>query len=230
MNRNNTPNSAISARCASCGVSRNRGDRCEYCGALYLDAVNAKPSSDKLRSLDKKYRIKQQGSRVEITWIWRDAGVWFLVPFFLFWNSIAFSFLSVSEVLSDPLSAFPIPAVHLVIGVLGVGYTAVCLLNSTTITAKNNYLSLRHHPIPWPGNIKFTAGEVEHIFVSKGRRSSKKRSSDVPILQLVTVSGRRYELLKGKTEVEFADYESLRLHLLKALNLKPTQVFGAVQD
>lgn len=218
----------VTERCSSCGVSRNIGDRCEYCGALYPDMINAKSTGKKLKSLDRKYSVERRGGRTEISWSWRSATTWLGIPFFLFWNSVAFSFASVSEMLSDPLTVFPIPGLHILIGIVGSVYVGVCLINKSTIIADNSQLALRHHPVPWPGHAKFKANEIEGIFVSKGQRSRKNSSWDVPILQLVTKAGTRHQLLKGKTEVEFADYETLRRHLLDALNIEPSQADGAV--
>ncbi len=155
-------NSTIAAQCASCGSARNRGDRCEYCGALYPDMINSRPPKQKLRSLGKKYSVERGAGRVEITWGWRSASVWLGIPFFLFWNSIAFSFASISDILSDPLSVFPIPAIHMVVGIVGSVYVAACLINKSTIVADRRRLSLRHHPIPWPGNKTFHNGVVRH--------------------------------------------------------------------
>ncbi|MFQ6551772.1 hypothetical protein AAD018_005425 [Aestuariibius insulae] len=230
LNESDIDARSAATRCSSCGVYRNEGDRCDYCGALYLDRIAARPEIGKRRSLGEKYKVDRTGKDLRITWNWRNGTIWFLIPFFIFWNSIAMSFVQAGDFLSDPLSAFPIPGIHLIFGVLGIGYVMVSLINRTTILAKDDVLSLRHHPIPWPGNVTFEKDDIESLFVSKTQRSSKKNSWNVPVLQLVTKAGLRYELLKGKTEVEFADFESLRLHLLEALHLEPKDMIGAIPE
>ncbi len=227
MNEHNNPASTIQTHCASCGVSRDRGERCEYCGALYPDTISTDAPTGVISSLDNKYRVKRNGNEVSISWSWRNIKTWMMIPFFIFWNSIAFQFTTLDKALSDPLSLFPVPGIHLLVGILGPLYVLLCLINNTTITANSSHLSIRHHPLPWRNSNHFSAGDIEQVFVSRGRRSSKKRSWDVPILQVITINGSRYELLKGQTEVEFADYESLRRHILTAMNIAPKKVHGS---
>jgi len=119
MHDDDTTTTLDRSQCFSCGVARNTGDRCEYCGALYLDRIEPVSPDTKVGSLHNKYQIKQQGDDVLITWFWRRMTTWLMIPFFIFWNSIAFKFVDVSTLLSDPLSQFPIPGIHLLIGILG---------------------------------------------------------------------------------------------------------------
>jgi len=210
--------SSLSAECMACGVPRNHGERCDYCGALYLDMINSASSGIEVGSLHNKYKIKQSGNDVEISWHWRNIAILALIPFFIFWNSITFSGHALGDLITDPLSVFPFPGMHMIIGILGPLYALVHLINKTSIVANARYLTIKHHPIPWRGNKQFDARNIQQIFVSKGIRSKNDNSWNVPILQLVTITGTRHELLKGQREVEFADYEALRRHLLKALN------------
>ena len=218
---------AVSNRCTSCGVHRNRGDRCEYCGAIYPDMVVKGAPERKLRSLDGKYRVNQLRDRTEIVWDWKSRKMLFLIPFFIFWNMAVFSFVSLSEFLANPLSIFPIPGVHMAVGIFGAFYVLALFLNKTTISAGKRHLEIAHHPIPWPGGHRIATDEIEQIFVSRERRSSKNHSWDVPALQLLTNDGRREVLMKGNTELDFGDYETLRRHLLKAMDIEPRDVVGA---
>lgn len=217
---------SVLERCSSCGAARSPSDRCGYCGALYPDMISARPQNSAARSLDRKYKVTRSNNRIQIAWRWRNNGTWFLIPFLIFWNSIAFSLTSTSQIIENPWSLFPIPGIHLLVGFGGIAYVIFSLLNSTTIDVDSNNLTISHHPLPWPGH-RFAVRDIDTIFVSKGRRSSKRRSWDVPILQLVTKGGRRTQLLKGTIETDFVDYESLRYKLLDALRIDPKPAYGA---
>lgn len=213
----------VPERCASCGVSRNAGDRCDYCGAIYTDGFHIGLHDTYGSSLNEKYKIKQDGRDIEITWRWRKPIHWALFAFSLFWCFITitaiFSILTFEDHLR-PFEVLPIPLTHLFIGILGASFAAVYFFNNTTIKANFQSMCLAHHPISWRGGVKFDASDVADIVVERKRRSRKKHNWDVPVLHVVTTSGLRHALLEGQSEEEFRDYEALRRYLLVALDLE----------
>jgi len=223
-----TPVQSVNTNCVSCGGSRDKGDRCAYCGALYPAAIASQAPKKKLISLGSKYRVKRFGSALEISWRWWNATHLFMIPFSIFWNSIAWQFGDLQDLITDPISMFPIPLIHMVIGIIIPAYVVISFVNKTTIRANRQTLSIKHFPLPVRRAHTFDAHSIEQIFVSKGQRSSDKRTWNIPILQLVTTDGGRHELMKGSSEVEFSDYETLRLKMLDALGIAPSAVHGEV--
>jgi hypothetical protein len=223
MSRRSTPNIKVPARCASCGVFRNAGDRCDYCGAIYTDGFHITLHENYGSSLNDKYKIQQDGREIEITWRWRKPIHWALLAFSLFWCFITisaiFSILTFEDHLR-PLEVLPLPLIHLFVGTIGASFAAIYFFNKTTIKANSQYMSLAHHPISWRGGAKFDASDVADILVESNRRSRKRHSWEVPVLHVVTTSGLRRALLEGQSEEEFRDYEALRRYLLTALDLE----------
>jgi len=213
--------------CIGCGGARNQGQYCAYCGALYPESQATAQPPKKLMSLAAKYRVDKFGNAVKISWRWWSAGHLFLIPFAFFWNSIAFDLGDWRVLLSDPMSLFPIPLVHMVVGIVIPVYVAVSFINKTTIKADRQMLTIRHFPLPIGRKLSMPVGQIQQIFVSRGQRSNKHNSWNVPILQLITIDGDRHELMTGRAEVEFSDYESLRQKILDAIGIAPAPVAGA---
>jgi len=226
MNENRMTSALGSSECAACGVRRNQGERCDYCGVLYLDTIEMVSSAHRVGTLHSKYLLKQNGDDVEITWKWKNPIILILLPGSLIFTFVGFSLFDLGKFLSNPLSVFPIPAFHIIIGILFSIYIFPYLVNSTRIVANTSLLTIRHYPIPARRNKKFDAVDIKQIYVSKNIYTRKGRRRAVPVLELVLVNGSRHELVKGYTDNDFTDYQTLRQHLLKALNktIPPTQV------
>lgn len=214
------------ATCSSCGSARNRGDRCEYCGKVYVDVIHQKQSTGKafLKSLSSKYQVEREAGELRISWRWGGMRSAILLVFFAIWNgmlySVDYGFGEDRSLWETLWSLFPIPAIHMLVGLIGPLYVITRMINRTTINANRETLSITHHPIPWGKRHRFAASEIEQIYISKTHRSSKERSWEVPELQLVTKSGVRHRLLKGKKSVDFSDYEMLSEQLSNALNIR----------
>jgi len=203
--------------CISCGVHRNYGDTCDYCGRLYSDAPESEP---RVNALASKYKISKNQYGSVITWKWGNRSAWIPLLFSFVW--LAVSVPMFPEIINDPLAAIPAPMVLPIVGFSLAFYAIVRLINKTSIHVSDQSLFIKHHPIPWRSSFKISAANVEQVFVSRTQRSNEDRSWHAPTLQLVTINGQRHQLLKGNREEEFADYESLRHIILNALGIKPT--------
>lgn len=231
MSEIQTNSRPVNMNCDACGGARNQGEYCAYCGALYPNVVSAGRPRRKLISLAEKYRVKKFNDGMKISWRWWSSFHLILIPFALFWNFIAFAlvnaFGSWRVLLSDPLSLFPIPFLHVVVGIGLLVYLAIRFINKTTIRADRQLLSIKHFPLPIGRKVSLPASQIEQIFVSKGQRSNKHNSWNVPILQLVTINGERIQLMEGQTEVEFSDYETISRNIHDALGIPVVAVAGA---
>lgn len=217
-----------SSNCVSCGGARGAAAYCAYCGALFPDSLGKAEPRAKLVSLAAKYRVKRYGTAVEISWRWWSIAHLLLIPFALVWNSMVFSIGDWHILLSDPASLFPMPLLHMLVGMAVPVYAVICLVSQTRIRADRHRLRIVHVPLPIKRGLSLPTGEIQQIFVSKAQRHDKHSSWNVPVLQLVTKSGRRHELMKGQSEVEFSDYESLRQNLLQALGIAAAPAVGAI--
>jgi hypothetical protein len=209
------------SRCATCGNERKRKFRCEHCGVLFSRIVAAE---EDIPLLDKSYCVEKRGNEIVITRNWAGFHTWFFILFFIFWDSVIFKYLNVAEFLSDPLSFFPIPAAHLIIGVVGPTYILVCLINKTTIALTGEYLSIKHRPVPWWGGRQFPIGDIGRVLVSTGKRANDDCTWKVPVLEVVTIAGTRHQLMEGNEEQEFAGYEYLCHQIMTAVRLRQKHI------
>ncbi len=207
------------AFCLSCGVARNRGTNCEYCGRLYIEAAKAKNKPAQHRSLPTKYTVKKKNNETIISWRWKSRSTWLLVVIALFWITLSFQ-LDGGALLTDPLSTFPIPMIPVLVGLFLLSKAVVKLANKTSIHASRQSLSIRHYPIPWRRNIRYRTDEIEQVSVSIVQRSTKERTWKAPVLQLHTTSGVRHAILSGYNEAQFADFETLCHEIQNGLGIK----------
>lgn len=206
------------AFCLSCGVARNRGTNCEYCGRLYVEAAksNAKPKQH--RALAPKYQVNRKNNETVISWRWRNRSSWFLIVVALFWMGIALS-MGGELFLTDPLATFPVPLLPVLVGFFLFAHAIVKLTNKTSIHASRQSLSIRHYPLPWRKNIRYDKNEISELFITTVERRNEHRTWKAPVLQLTTTSGVRHALLSGYNESQLADFETLRDEIQTALDL-----------
>jgi len=232
--RNQSSRSLYIWNCVSCGGPRTTEKLCSYCGNYYPKTnikkkeetkgksnSIAKSSSSRLRPIDRKYTVSRFNKGVEISWDWKTGELIFIIPFTLFWNGVMFSMIGGG-------GFNPLMSLHIGVGIYLISLSTVLCVNSTLIRATRQKLQIRHHPIPWGKDYCFSAKEVGQLLVSTGTRSDKHNTWEVPILELVTITGTSYELLKGKSGKEFTDYEHIRLTILEAIKPTPMRVYEDV--
>ncbi len=211
--------------CISCGVARNYGDTCDYCGRHYVNPTETPQKAKRITALPSKYKITRKSDGTAITWRWAAKSGWVLIMFSMVWLAITYQIAA--DFLKEPGSALPLPLLPMAVGFILLGHAIMKLINRTSINASKQSLYMKHHPIPWRGSFKIPTSNIEQVFVSRTQRSNEKTTWHAPALQLITKDGQRHQLLRGRSEAEFSDFESLRLIILKALNIKPETIAGA---
>ena len=214
------------AFCLSCGVARNHGSTCDYCGRLYISAEKASAAKPKaLRALPEKYQIKKNNNETVISWKWaRGKSSWFLTGFSLIWIGMALRMGDARLFLTDPIETFPVPLIPLLIGIFLFCNSLIRIANSTSIHASKQSIYIKHYPIPSRRSLRYARNEIEQIYVSTVRRSNEHRSWEAPILQLATTSGVRHAILSGYNESQFETFETIRSELLSAMDIEPIQI------
>ncbi len=217
-------NQSSKSFCASCGVARTPGNTCDYCGRYYVEPIAGAANVARITALPSHYKITKNKKGSVITWRWAKNSAWMLIPFALVWLAMAFPIAI--DYFAEP-GSLPVQLLPMAVGVGLLCHAIMKLINKTSIFASRQSLYIKHHPIPWSGKFRIATDNIEQVFVSRIQRSNKESSWHAPALQLISKDGQRHELLRGKREAEFSDFESLRLVILKALNIEPQQVAGA---
>jgi hypothetical protein len=102
---------------------------------------------------------------------------------------------------------------------VGVGLIYVCLaciLNTTTIRADSGQLTIRHHPLPWPGGrTNLDTHNIKQLYVKRHVSHSKNGTRTTYQLHAITQEGRRKKLLTGLNDEDQALYleQEIETHL-----------------
>jgi hypothetical protein len=88
------------------------------------------------------------------------------------------------------------PLIHLAVGVL-LTYTVLAMyLNRTVLEISEGRLTVRHGPLPWPGNRALDVSEVEQLYCQeKVSRNRQGAASSTYTVSALLKGGRRVPLL-----------------------------------
>lgn len=129
-------------------------------------------------------RIEEEGQSLVISKRWFHPAAFFLLFFCIAWDSFLFVWYSIAFGMFGAIQApgglfgwlfiiFPIG--HVAVGI-GLTYTCVAtFLNSTTLTVRDGFLSLRHGPMFWPGQCVLSTDDIEQIYVKSLLRLTSQR-------------------------------------------------------
>jgi hypothetical protein len=145
---------------------------------------------------------------------------WSSLIFCLLWNGPIFFLYS-----KEPLSEKPMILLVFLLIFFGVGlcliYHTVCsCLNCTTIEFWNGIISVRHGPLPWPGNVDMESQKLTQVH---GRKSSEIRIGFIKRYRYsligVLKDGRQVLLVGGELEKDQALF--IAKEIQKRLGLNP---------
>lgn len=213
---------------------------CQFCGTPVT--IPASPNSaDSATSgpkpavaIPEKLNVEEYGGELRITWKWFNWAVLFLVPFCIAWNSFLFGWYSMAFSDHGPPGGMKIimvlfPIGHLAVG-LGLLYAClVMLLNRTTIRVAFGEMSIRHGPIPAPGNRTIPADDIDQLYVRHQRTTGKNgnMSHAYPLLARLK-SGHQVKLLPKNSDLDVA--RAVEQLVESHLNIRDEPVPGEHRD
>lgn len=226
--------------CPSCGASFRANDidrslgiaSCHACGEVLdlrtrdaadevrLDALT-RPAPAEPIPLPPGFRLTDADGQLEVRWRWFHLGHVVALLASLMWNVSSLLWLSLT-LLSKKWEELVLLFPHVVVG-LGLGYWGLAgLMNAARLTVSQGELSLRHGPLPWPGNV----WAREHIAQLYGEERPGRRNPSVVTwaLCLMTRTGRRHSLVTGLTDKSQARW--LERTLEARLNIVDAPVQG----
>ncbi|HTY35754.1 MAG TPA: hypothetical protein VMH23_01520 [Bacteroidota bacterium] len=123
--------------------------------------------------------------------------------FLVFWYSFAFT-------QNAPWIMFVFPLLHVSVGI-GITYIALAgFYNKTTITVGLGNLSIRHSPLPWPGNRIVPASELVQLYSESRVIYSNNGARTTYQLSAISNQNRKIKLLSGlnsQDEVRFFEHK-----------------------
>lgn len=142
---------------------------------------------------------------------WFSHMVWFLIFFCIFWDGFlifwyagALAGASRGGPLMLPFLLFPL--LHVAVGI-GLTYFVVCtFVNKTDIILDASMLTVKTHPLPWPGNKSLQAGTMTRFLVRERFSRSENSTSVTFSVYYVDITNREQRLVTGLKTREQADY------------------------
>jgi hypothetical protein len=220
--------------CPDCGKQIPAADvnlelalaKCAACDAVFefLDRVERVLPPLKNTPPPKRVQVERIGPDLILTrrwWTWSVCG---LIVFCVFWDGFLVIWYSavINALVNGQMGAAAIlPLVFPVIHVsLGAWLTYACLamlLNRSVIEASKSDLSIRHGPLPWPGNRVLGSDEIEHVFCTDNERrlTGNRSQKDGYGVWLRLTDGKKAPVVRGLAEPDEACYiaQTLASHL-----------------
>lgn len=153
--------------------------------------------------------VDDRGSDLRLSRRWFTPMALFLVffcaawdAFLVFWYGMA---LTQKEV---PWLMVVFPIGHLAVGV-GLSYFTLCLfLNRTVVSIAGGLLTVRHGPLPWPGNRELPVDDLEQLYCEEVISRGKNGTSRTWKVHALDRRGAQVTLLSGlddRTQARFIE-------------------------
>ncbi len=234
-------------RCKNCGAPiENEGidldlamAKCSHCGTIFSlkgmpsresapgePATTGQPDQRVLVPTPKRIKVFNQGEALQITYRWFGIKFIFMIFFTIFWNGFMLTWHGIS--LRSGMWAMSLfGLLHTAVGIGMAYYTLAGLLNQTTIQVKNRELTIRHAPLPWWGNKRIRALDIEQIYSKeKISRSDEGSASYTYEVHAILDNGTKEKLVGGLKEQELALY--IEQTLEKYLGIRDQPVRGEI--
>lgn len=129
-----------------------------------------------------------------------------MLLFALVWNGFMVFWYTMAAGGGAPFLFFVFPIIHVAVGV-GMAYGALTgLLNRTTVAVEGGKLSIRHHPLPWPGNREVPVDSLEQLYCTENVHRGKNGTTFSYDLKAALKDGTSTVLVKKIPEAEQALY------------------------
>ena len=215
--------------CKLCGKPIAAGDanldqaiaKCAGCNAVFSLAgdlaAGGGPSHDETMPVPMPVGIKVDvwGSELTIVQRWFSLALLMLVFICVVWNGfLVFWYFLISS--TGDSDAFKLvfmlfPMLHVAVGV-GLMYFTICgFVNRTVICVSGGELTVRHGPLPWPGNRNVFADDLKQLYCTEHFHRGKNSTSTSYGVNALLAGDRKVKLLSGFTEADQALFIEQRL-------------------
>jgi hypothetical protein len=226
-------------RCKNCGAPIENEEiyldlamaKCSHCGTIFsLKGLPARESADAGQSdqrmlvpTPKRIKVLNQGETLQITYRWFGPKFIFMIFFTVFWNGFMLTWHGLSlRTGMWPMSLFGL--LHTAVGIGMAYYTLAGLLNQTTVQVKGGELTIRHAPLPWWGNKRIQALDIEQIYsrekVSRSKQGSVNYTYEV---HAILDNSTKEKLVGGLKDQELALYIEQTLEKYLGIHDRPVR-------
>ncbi len=208
--------------------------KCTQCGAVFsfADRLEAPPAPARTRpeiAPPKGITITEDPYHVTIVRRWFSPMAFGLLFFVIFWDGFLIFWYAMALGPARPSGAMALmpilfPLLHVAVG-LFLTYWLLCLFfNRTTIQVNEQELSIRHHPLPWPGSRALNPVDIDQLFCKERVSRSKNGTSRSYQLHARVRDGKKHKLLDNLDDQDHALFLEQRLE--KLLGIQDRRVAG----
>lgn len=212
------------AKCHACGEVHDLSGR----KASEQAGVPSRPKLVRAKAaIPARFQVEEQATSTHISWRWFGATHLAMLAFCVFWDGFLFFWYgSLLSAKNPPLIALLFPLLHVGAGVFLTYSTLAGLLNRTDIDVNRTELTLRHGPLPWPGNRTIPGRSLAQLYVEEVVKTRKGGQSVAYHLVAVDREGRKVKLLTNLDEKDQALF--LEQMLERRLGIEDAPVDGEV--
>ncbi len=173
--------------------------------------------------------VADDGVNLSIRRSWLTPGAIFLLFFTIAWDAFLIFWYSIAFTQKVPWIMIVFPVAHVAIGAGLTYFVIACFVNRTWISLDGGRLSVRHRPLPWPGNVEIDSSEIDQLYCKRDVHHGSKGGTTVNYsLHAVLKGGRKQQLLSGVDEDDHVRF--LEQQIEQRLGLADRRVRGEMRD
>ena len=210
--------------------------KCQACHAVFnfADEVGGEAETKPEVAMPKRFQVDAWGPELTITHRWYSHAVWFLLFFCIFWDGFlvvwySFGVGMIAKGEGDGMAWLMLlfPILHVAVGV-GLTYLVICtFLNKTLIRVSSGELSVRHGPVPFPGNKTVLAADLKQLFCTQKVHRGKHGCRYSYNVELLKRDGSKLKLVTSLEELDQALF--IEQQIEKHLEIADERVPGEVR-
>jgi hypothetical protein len=159
-----------------------------------------------------------------LTYRWFSASFVAVAVFCLMWDGFLVFWYTTALTQHAPSMMLVFPVIHVSVGVALTYYALAGFWNKTVITIGTGRLSIRHMPLPWPGNKTLDAADLTQLYSEQQIIRGKNGSRIVYRLNAISRDNRKIRLLSGLNSPDQVRY--LERKIEEQLGIRDTPVEG----
>lgn len=163
------------------------------------------------------------GKTLEVRIRWRHWKYYPLAFFCLLWDGFMIGWFTMAFT-SGALVMAAFGSLHAAVGVALTYYVVCGFVNRTVILVGDERISIRHEPLPWPGQMSLELGLIDQLFCEEKVHRSKNGRSYTYELHACLHDGNRMSLISGLNRPEEAFF--LEQEMERFLGIEDRRVEG----
>jgi hypothetical protein len=240
----------MTVKCPSCGNAVSDADidkktamaQCAHCGELFdlprqagkvLDVTQQAGSAETsvggepLVDLPKGIVLSHHLTDLIITHPWYSPIAFFLLFFCCLWDGASLAlYYGFGFTTGAPKNLIFFPFVSMGLGALLTYYMLAKFINHTEFTINDQWLKVRHGPLPWFGNRTILAQTIDQLYTVEVLEQTRNGVRITYTIQVILKSGKRRSLVVGLEQSPQARF--IEQQIESRLHIKDRPVSGEI--